>query len=69
MVQQLMVMKQASRSISRMENEKGLLAGQMISTSDLDFVIDEVRVVWLSPPRPGVYPPLRVYSRLHNRTW
>ena len=42
MVPQLMVMKQTSRSISRMENEKGLLAGQMISTSDLDFVIDEV---------------------------
>jgi len=41
MVQQLMVMKQASRSISRMENERGLLGGQMISSSDLDFVIDE----------------------------
>ncbi|KAI0087211.1 eukaryotic translation initiation factor 3 subunit 6 [Irpex rosettiformis] len=40
MVQQLMVMKQASRSISRVENEKGLLGGQTISTSDLDFVID-----------------------------
>jgi len=40
MVQQLMVMKQASRSVSR-ENEKGLLDGQMISTSDLDFVIDD----------------------------
>ncbi|KAJ3558424.1 hypothetical protein NM688_g928 [Phlebia brevispora] len=41
MVQQLMVMKQASRSISRVEHEKGFLRGQMISTSDLDFVIDE----------------------------
>ncbi|KZT03608.1 eukaryotic translation initiation factor 3 subunit 6 [Laetiporus sulphureus 93-53] len=41
MVQQMMVMKQASRSVSRVENEKGLLDGQMISTSDLDFVIDE----------------------------
>ncbi|KAI1798246.1 eukaryotic translation initiation factor 3 subunit 6 [Ganoderma leucocontextum] len=41
MVQQLMVMKQASRSVSRVENEKGLLDGQMISTSDLDFVINE----------------------------
>ncbi|KAI0761861.1 eukaryotic translation initiation factor 3 subunit 6 [Irpex lacteus] len=40
MVQQLMVMKTASRSISRVENEKGLLGGQTISTSDLDFVID-----------------------------
>ena len=38
MVQQLMVMKQASRSISRVDNgEKGLLAGEMISTSDLDL--------------------------------
>ena len=42
MVQQLMVMKQASRSISRVEHEKGLLGGQTISTSDLDFVIDVV---------------------------
>ncbi|PCH38957.1 hypothetical protein WOLCODRAFT_110356 [Wolfiporia cocos MD-104 SS10] len=41
MVQQMMVMKQASRSVSRVENEKGLLDGQMISTSDLDFVINE----------------------------
>ncbi|KAI0916241.1 hypothetical protein AcV5_003236 [Taiwanofungus camphoratus] len=41
MVQQMMVMKQASRSVSRVENEKGLLDGQTISTSDLDFVIDE----------------------------
>ncbi|KAI0646279.1 eukaryotic translation initiation factor 3 subunit 6 [Trametes meyenii] len=41
MVQQLMVMKQASRSVSRVDNEKGLLDGQMISTSDLDFVINE----------------------------
>ncbi|KAI0764991.1 eukaryotic translation initiation factor 3 subunit 6 [Fomes fomentarius] len=39
MVQQLMVMKQASRSVSRVDNEKGLLDGQTISTSDLDFVI------------------------------
>ncbi|PIL27480.1 hypothetical protein GSI_10630 [Ganoderma sinense ZZ0214-1] len=41
MVQQLMVMKQASRSVSRVGDEKGLLDGQMISTSDLDFVINE----------------------------
>ncbi|THH22532.1 hypothetical protein EUX98_g8158 [Antrodiella citrinella] len=41
MVQQLMVMKQASRSVSRVENEKGLLDGQTMPTSDLDFVIDE----------------------------
>ncbi|KAH9950742.1 eukaryotic translation initiation factor 3 subunit 6 [Amylocystis lapponica] len=41
MVQQMMVMKQTSRSVSRVENEKGLLNGQTISTSDLDFVIDE----------------------------
>lgn len=47
MVQQMMVMKQASRSISRVENDKGLLAGQMISTSDLDFVIDDVSTICL----------------------
>ena len=45
MVQQLMVMKQASRSVSRVDNEKGLLDGQMISTSDIDFVIDQVRAM------------------------
>ena len=44
MVQQLMVMKQASRSVSRVGDEKGLLDGQMISTSDLDFVVHEVRL-------------------------
>lgn len=42
MVQQMMVMKQASRSISRIGSEKGHLEGQTISSSDLDFVIDEV---------------------------
>ncbi|TCD67623.1 hypothetical protein EIP91_012188 [Steccherinum ochraceum] len=41
MVQQLMVMKQASRSVSRAEGERGLLEGHSIPTSDLDFVIDE----------------------------
>jgi len=47
MVQQMMVMKQASRSVSRVGNEKGLLDGQTISTSDLNFVIDEVRCLLL----------------------
>lgn len=43
MVQQLMVMKQASRSVSRVEGERNLLDGKAVPTSDLDFVIDEVR--------------------------
>jgi translation initiation factor 3 subunit L len=42
MVQQMMIMKQASRSISRVGSEKGHLDGQTITTSDLDFVINEV---------------------------
>ena len=42
MVQQLMVLKQASRSIGRVGNEKGLLEGSTVSNNDLDFVIDEV---------------------------
>ena len=44
MVQEMMMMKQVSRSISRVSgSEKGsLLDGQMIATSDLNFVIDEV---------------------------
>ncbi|KAG8826371.1 hypothetical protein FRB91_010843 [Serendipita sp. 411] len=41
LVQLLMVMKTASRSISRMNNEGALLDGQVITTSDLDFVINE----------------------------
>lgn len=44
-VQQMMVMKGASRSVSRAAVESGtLLDGGVISTSDLDFVIDEVRL-------------------------
>lgn len=55
-VQEMMVMKQASRSVSLVVGSEkdrggdeagngaagGLLGGQTISTSDLDFVIDEV---------------------------
>jgi translation initiation factor 3 subunit L len=52
MVQQMMVMKQASRSIGRVGSEKGHLEGQTISNSDLDFVIDEVSAralnLWLN---------------------
>jgi translation initiation factor 3 subunit L len=62
-VQEMMVMKQSSRSVSRViggDKEKGsddrngtgapggLLDGQTISTSDLDFVIDEVNLSLLS---------------------
>jgi translation initiation factor 3 subunit L len=46
MVQQMMVMKQASRSISRVGSEGSLLDGQTISTSDLNFVINEVCLVF-----------------------
>jgi len=49
MVQQMMAVKAASRSVSRVGNERNLLDGQMISTSDMDFVINEVcRVVHLA---------------------
>ncbi|KAH9991984.1 eukaryotic translation initiation factor 3 subunit 6 [Russula compacta] len=41
MVQQMMAVKAASRSVSRVGNERNLLDGQMISTSDMDFVINE----------------------------
>ena len=47
MVQQMMVLKRTSRSISRLGSEKSLLEGQTISTSDLSFVIDEVRFFFL----------------------
>jgi hypothetical protein len=45
MVQEMMVVKQASRSLSRVPGTEGtgLLEGQTITTSDLNFVIDEVR--------------------------
>lgn len=47
MVQQMMALKQCSRRVGRVTNPsleggKGLLEGEMITTSDLDFVIDEV---------------------------
>lgn len=46
MVQQMMVLKQASRSITRAPNAPSgadsLLSGHSISTSDLDFAIDVV---------------------------
>jgi len=45
MVQQMMVLKQCSRRVSRVgaaaEPGKSLLEGETIATSDLDFVIDE----------------------------
>jgi translation initiation factor 3 subunit L len=44
MVQQMMAMKVATRSVSRVGNETGLLEGTTISTSDLNFVINEVRL-------------------------
>lgn len=43
LVQLMMVMKSASRGISRVNNEGTLLDGQVITTTDLDFVINEVR--------------------------
>jgi hypothetical protein len=70
MVQQLMVMKQASRGISRLENERGLLGGQMISTSDLDFVIDEVSTVVLYHNfRPRTYMIFIVFFCARCRIW
>jgi translation initiation factor 3 subunit L len=42
LVQLMMVMKMNSRGISRVGNEGTLLDGQVITTSDLDFVINEV---------------------------
>lgn len=43
MVQEMMVLKQASKSLSRVPGVEGsgLLNGQMTTTSDLNFVIDE----------------------------
>ncbi|KIM22893.1 hypothetical protein M408DRAFT_332664 [Serendipita vermifera MAFF 305830] len=41
LVQLMMVMKTASRSVTRMNNEGTLLDGQVITTTDLDFVINE----------------------------
>jgi translation initiation factor 3 subunit L len=44
LVQEMMVLKQASRSISRVAGSEGasLLEGQTITTSDLNFNINEV---------------------------
>ena len=52
MVQQMMVLKQCSRRVGRVgnvgEGNRGLLEGETITTSDLDFVIDEVTTLF--PP-------------------
>ena len=59
---EMMVLKQASRSISRMPGSDGvLLDGQSVSTSDLDFVIDEVRLRFL--PYPSRYVPNRMSAQ------
>jgi len=78
MVQQMMAVKSASRCVSRVAGcERGLLDGQMISTSDLDFVIDQVRflaplslsLTTLTAPRSSP-PPLEhgAYLRVYRRS-
>ena len=52
MVQQMMAVKAASRSVSRVGTERNLLDGQMISTSDMDFVINEVRAAATAAAKP-----------------
>lgn len=53
MVQEMMVMKQASKSLSRVPGTEntGLLDGRMTTTSDLNFIIDDVseRYLHLQP--------------------
>lgn len=68
MVQQMMVMKQVSRSVSRVEHEKGLLAGETVSTSDLDFAIDDVgfSILMLSD-KLLIFCSFRIWSILRNR--
>ena len=56
MVQQMMAVKAASRCVSRVggagEAGSSLLNGQMIVTSDMDFVINEVTLLPLLSPSP-----------------
>jgi len=60
MVQQMMAMKVATRSVSRVGSEKGLLEGTTITTSDLNFVINEVLLHSLSIS-------MRIF--IYRRTW
>ena len=64
MVQEMMVVKQASRSISRVPGAEssGLLDGQTITTSDLNFVIAEVCLFSLRGFEP-------IVPNLPHRTW
>lgn len=77
MVQEMMAMKVATRSVSRVGNEKGYLEGTTISTSDLNFVITEVSVflflvrvqhqlyfprTWCTSPNPQLVDVTRVGS-------
>jgi len=64
LVQLMMVMKTASRSVSRMNNEGTLLDGQVITTTDLDFVINEVGLL---PPLCRGY--IYIYTDALVRTW
>jgi len=50
LVQEMMVLKQSSRSTSRVASAEGagLLEGQTITTSDLNFVIDEAGLICFS---------------------
>lgn len=61
LVQLMMVMKSNSRGVSRVGNEGTLLDGQVIATSDLDFVIHEVCLKFGST--------LQTRSPLLGRTW
>lgn len=61
MVQQMMLLKQCSRRIGRVsiaptEGSKngGLLEGEFITTSDLDFVIDGVRCLRIFVDEKGL---------------
>ena len=71
LVQEMMVLKQTSKSISRVAGSEGvgLLEGQTITTSDLNFNIDEVKPFHFEPrrifnrPFTGHGSHRRIYSR------
>src|SRR5271168_2711393 len=65
LVQEMMVLKQASRSISRVASNEStsLLDGQTITTSDLNFVIDEVCLNFLS------FAGINAERKVFNRIW
>jgi translation initiation factor 3 subunit L len=68
LIEELMVAKACSRSVKW--SEGGLLEGEVVNTSDLDFVIDGVSTSWRAASRGVLISALcRTWCTLPSRAW